>query len=259
VRIAQIADLDHWMNPSGRVDEFAFADIHAGVRDVIGRAAEEKQVAGLQLVPLHRHNAVRRALQIGIARHRRSAPAAEHLRETGTVVAEAGRPAPGVRQPKEAAAQLDCRFDRERLRVESHVAALQPACTIVGQADFEPALIILWLGDHFQARLERHREKRPSLGDIGLAIDMREQAVDLRYTSGGCIRFLACALAQGIRRRHPTRVLVGCADMQPAGPLFDDAYGSRIDRLRDYFGVFIGLRVHVRNRLHHDSLRGGRG
>src|ERR1039457_5468382 len=65
VRVAEIADLDHRANPGGRVDEFAFADIHAGVGDVIGRAAEEEQIPGLQILPLHRTPALPCGLHAG--------------------------------------------------------------------------------------------------------------------------------------------------------------------------------------------------
>ncbi len=139
MRIAEIADLGHRMNPSGHVDEFTCADVHSRVGDMIRSATEKKQISGLQICPVHSDRAVPGSLQIGIAWDQHTAPAAKHLSETGTVVAEAGCAAPGVRQAEETPAESDDRLHRQRLGIEGNIAALQPAGAIVRQTDFEPA------------------------------------------------------------------------------------------------------------------------
>ena len=56
-RIREAADLHPGMIVRRVVDELAVADVHAGVRDLLGRLTEEKQITSLKFVAFHRHDA----------------------------------------------------------------------------------------------------------------------------------------------------------------------------------------------------------
>jgi hypothetical protein len=111
---------------------------------------------------------------------------------------------------------------------------------------------------YFQARFEWHRNQWAAPGDVGLAIDVGEQALDPRHARARCVRRLAGAESAQVPGGHPAGVVIGSAHMQPSGPRLRYTNRGSVDRLRHDFGVVARLRVHIGGGFEDDRLgRGG--
>ena len=179
------------------------------------------------IFPLYRRQARPLGLRLRVARHQDAAAALQHLGKTGTIVAETGCAAPGIRHAQEPPGQRQHFGDGEHLHVESHVSGLDPAGTVVGQAHLQPAVLRRRFGNGFQAGFKRHGEQRRVRGDAGFAIDMREQADHLRGAIGGGIG--RPRPQQG--KRCPASVIVGRANVGPTLALFQQRDVRAIDGL----------------------------
>ena len=122
---------------------------------------------GCQIPPRDRRHPGPLGLRLRIARHMNAPAAAQHLRESRAIVAEARCASPRIRQPQEAPAEGDHLGNRQRLHVETKVAGLHPAGTVVRQPDLNPFTVIGRLGDHFQLRFEGHGQQRSVTRDAG--------------------------------------------------------------------------------------------
>ena len=68
----------------GVMDELAMTNEHAGVRDVVGRAAKEEEISRPQMLAIHRNYTTPCGLQVCVAGHIDAPAAHQHLGESGS-------------------------------------------------------------------------------------------------------------------------------------------------------------------------------
>src|SRR5690242_8151392 len=126
---------------------------HAGMRDVIGRAAEKEKITGAESFSVDRISTWPCSLQVGVSRHDDSTTAHKHLRETRAVKPQARGARPCVSGSKKVASESDRLIDRQLSRREVQISALHPGATSIHQTNLQPAVIVaLSFSRNFQVR-----------------------------------------------------------------------------------------------------------
>jgi len=147
----------------GVMDELAMTNEHAGVRDVIGRAAKEEEISHPQMLAIHRNYTTPCGLQVCVAGHIDAPAAHQHLGESGAIVAQARASTPKIGHAQEALAKGNGFLDGQRPCIRVHVSVLNPCFLPVHEPHLQPAGIVARAFLlNFETRFKRNTQQRPA-------------------------------------------------------------------------------------------------